>query len=434
MQEQAAPGWRIVWSSRDLNGWSEPQPIDPGTHPDFEPRLGLTQTDLHAVWQRNSGPASEIIYAEFSGSLGIWTVENVTMNATEDVTPDLPTVIGAETHIAWVGLDPATQEGKIHHAVRSGLGWQIEVLAESSPGPFWTGAVPRIDVAQGIVHVVYRGGDFGDYHLHHARKEAGVWTYQILNSLNGNDFSVDVSAQGDNVVVAMSGNDGFGFPSHIYVRRSTNSGLSFGPPELVSGGFSASLENLVAGGNGMAISGSEVSGNIYTGNLLYALIDQPQPEILPPADTASEAPCAGLVLCIPGAHSPGSESVLYTNHQNAGADSAEVYFLTSPGPVEAIESGGVTAGGAELRLSVAPNPFSSWTRISVENAGGGQFERVEAAVYDLTGRLVRRLTPATGVLFWDGISEKGQPAPAGIYWIAVQTQGEWAGRSLVRVR
>ena len=41
-------------------------------------------------------------------------------------------------------------------------------------------------------HVVYRGGDFGNYHLHYARKSGGTWSYTVLTSGNGNDFVVDV--------------------------------------------------------------------------------------------------------------------------------------------------------------------------------------------------------------------------------------------------
>jgi len=437
MQEQAAPGWRIVHSSRDIHGWREPAPIDPGIHPDYEPRIGLG-SDLRAVWQRGVGSAAEIIYAEkpFSGD---WVVEPITFNGSEDMAPDIPALAFAqhpEPHVAWAGLDPTTQEGKIFHAVRSGSGWEIERLDGSQLGPFWTGAAPRIFVGiDGIIHVVYRGGDFGDYHLHYARKQAGVWTYQVLASPNANDLSVDVAAPYSSLIlVAMSGNDCFGCPARIYVRRSTDGGLTFGAAELVSGSFSASLENLVVGVTGPAIVGSEVSGNIYTGNMLYTLVGQAPPELLPPTDMASEAPCAGQILCIPDRHGPGDQSVLYVNHQNAGADSAEVYFLATPGFPEGIADGvAPPAVGAGLSLRTVPNPFSA--SIEIEILGADPFRAPAAAsVYDISGRLVQRLAPARGGFLWDGSFADGRAAPAGIYWITVNAGGQSVSRAVVRAR
>ena len=164
----------------------------------------------------------------------------------------------------WCGRGsiPKSGSGKIFHATREAGEWQIELLDGSDLGPFWTGAAPRVAVNySGIVHVVYRGGDFGDYHAHYARKHNGVWTYQVLTSGNANDLIADVAADGFDPVVAMSGNDGFGFPSRIYVRHSGDEGLSFSPPELASGSFSASLNNVTAGPwHGIQVAGSEVSG------------------------------------------------------------------------------------------------------------------------------------------------------------------------------
>lgn len=432
--QQQGEGWRIMWSKRDFNGWQEPQPIDPGIHQDHEPRLGLgpESEGLSAVWPRGDGSASEIMYAEKSFS-GDWIVEPVTTNLTQDITPDLPPE--GSTHIAWAGFDPQSQQGKIYHAVRTGLVWSIEVLAGSDPGPFWTGALPRIDVdGNGVVHVVYRGGDFGNYHLHYARKAGGAWTYQILTSLNGNDFSVDVVAPSPSeVLVAMSGNDCFGCGGRIFLRRSTDGGVTFGLPELVSGAFSANLSNLVVGVVGPVIVGPEVSGNFYTGNLIYARAGLP-PEILPPLDLANESPCAGQGLCM-SSQNAGNESVLFINHQGAFSDSAEVYFLASPGVGVGIDDGAaspVAGGGFHLRAS--PNPFSAWTQVVVESENKERFDPsfVEGAVYDLAGRLVRRLGRAAS-LRWDGNFDHGQPAPAGTYWVRVHAGKMTATTALVRM-
>jgi len=439
MQEQDTPGWRLMWSMRSTSGWSEPEPIDPGDHPDFEPRVGL-ETDLRAVWQRDSGGAAEIVFAErpFGGP---WTVETVTTNATEDVTPDLPPYadFGEPRHVVWVGFDPLTQTGRIFHAVSDGGGWQIERLAGTQLGVAWRDAAPRIDVDDNpeVVHIVYRAGLFADYHLNYARKEGGTWTYRVLTSVNEIDLSVDVQGRGGGpVVVAMSGTDQNDSPPRIYLRRSNNGGLSFDPPELVSTGFSASLGNLVAGVLGVAVSGSEVSGaNIDTGNLLYA-IDGRGPEILPPADMASGRPCAGQSGCIPGVGGAGFESVLYVNHGGAGSDSAEVYFLTTPGSTSIMDGGHpLPASAMELGVRVAPNPFSAATTIEVTGPAP-----LDVSIYDVSGHLVRRLAAGSmhsavpAAFVWDGRTGEGQRAPAGVYLLRIEWADRGASARIMRVR
>ncbi len=441
MQEQPGLGWRLMAAERNIHGWSEPAAIDPGDHPDFDPRLALGNAP-RAVWQRGTSSGAEIMFAErqFGGG---WAVEPVTANTSEDLSPDLPAYAsaGEPRHVVWVGFDPQSQSGKIFHAVDSGTGWETERLDGSELGPFWTGAEPRIDVSSaGVVHVVYRGGDYGNYHLHHARKQGGIWSYQVLFSGNGNDFSVDVSARIGPVVVAMSGNDGFGFPSHIYVRRSTDGGITFGPPELVSGSYSAELGNLAVGAYGLAIVGPEVSGNIYTGNLLYWLDDGLPPELLPPLNMASEWPSAGLIGCIPNRTSAGDQAVLYENHQGAGADSAEVYFLATPGPPEGIHDEPAPSAATRLAVGIVPNPFSASTRILVENLNPLAPAAPTVAVYDPAGRLVRRLTSASStaggsqILVWDGKTEEGVGAAAGVYVVRIEADEGSANRRVVRVK
>ena len=436
MQEQDGAGWRIVAAERNVYGWSEPEPIDPGSHPDYAPNVGIG-SDIRVVWQRGTGTAAEIVYAE--GEVGgTWNVEVVTSNATEDLSPDLPLYrsFGEPKHIVWVGFDPESESGKIFYAADDGSGWRIERLDGSNLGPFWSGASPRIDANDntGVVQIVYRGGDYGDYHLHHARKEGETWTYQVLASNNINDFSVDVWGRGGPVVVAMSGNDGWGYPSHVYIRRSQDGGVSFDPPELVSGGFSTVLANLTSGNRGLAIIGPEVSGNIYTGNLVYWLEGR-SPELLPPLDMASDGPTTGQSGCIRSLESAGEESVLYTNTGGAGPDSAEVYFLATPGPNIAVEEGQSAPGPARLALRIIPNPFRHSARIDIE---GLELAASGASVYDASGRLVRRLVaPRAGgvgnshVFTWDGTAMGGQKVPAGIYMLRVD--GLDQSRRLVRL-
>jgi hypothetical protein len=440
MQEQAGPGWRLMWSDVDYLGATPPAPVETGEYPDFAPRLSGSWPEAsplarHLVFQRGTGPNAEIMYA--TGAFGSsWTVEPITANATEDVTPDIADMLQGDgrEHVVWAGFDPLTQSGKIFYARRSDPSWQVERLDGSQLGPFWTGAEPRVAVDYNdVVHVVYRGGNSGDYHVHYARKAGGTWTYQILNSGNGNDFTTDVAANGFDPVVAMSGNDGFGFPSRIYVRRSTDGGLSFLAPQLASGGFSMVLDNLIAGFCcGAMVIGSETSGNIYTEIAIISREDEGwMPEILPPMNHATRGPCLGHEH---GADGPWPLTAAYTNHRSGGPDSAEVYFNVTPGGMGIGDGVGAQAGNHILHVHVAPNPFDTATWIRAESESPGPTDgAIYGAIYDVLGRTVRAFAGAR-LLRWDGTDAAGRRVPAGTYYLRIKVGDRSATRSLILVR
>ncbi|MEZ5065943.1 MAG: T9SS type A sorting domain-containing protein [bacterium] len=102
------------------------------------------------------------------------------------------------------------------------------------------------------------------------------------------------------------------------------------------------------------------------------------------------------------------------------------------GATDVMVAGNVAPG----RLSLAPNPFSSTTRIVYE-LGGDAFLAVD--VYDVTGRRIRRLMESnrragTIGLEWDGLDARGRPAPAGVYFVRVSTGDEVTAGKVVRAR
>jgi hypothetical protein len=70
-------------------------------------------------------------------------------------------------------------------------------------------------------------------------------------------------------------------------------------------------------------------------------------------------------------------------------------------------------------LDVWPNPFRSLAQIRCGGSGG----LPRLSVYDVTGRLVRRL-PAARIAAWDGRDDHGRRLPAGAYFIEARTQSE----------
>jgi hypothetical protein len=82
-------------------------------------------------------------------------------------------------------------------------------------------------------------------------------------------------------------------------------------------------------------------------------------------------------------------------------------------------------------FSAYPNPFNPQTTLRFELTRGGL---VELTIYDLQGRLVRRILQASLPVgrheaIWDGRDQRGAAAPSGIYFGRVEV-GESAARTV----
>jgi len=91
------------------------------------------------------------------------------------------------------------------------------------------------------------------------------------------------------------------------------------------------------------------------------------------------------------------------------------------------------AGSKAVRMDApVPNPATSSTSVAFRV---GTADRVKLTITDVSGRTVRRLhdgiVPAgRHVQSWDGMTDRGEPAPAGVYFIHLQTA---AGATTQRV-
>ncbi|HET6348421.1 MAG TPA: multicopper oxidase domain-containing protein [Candidatus Krumholzibacteria bacterium] len=86
--------------------------------------------------------------------------------------------------------------------------------------------------------------------------------------------------------------------------------------------------------------------------------------------------------------------------------------------------------------SVYPNPFNPQVQIRFDVKAAG---RVDAAVYDVAGRLVRRLEnrayPAgSHLLSWDGVADSGAQVSTGVYFLRISANGAMETRRLVLVK
>ncbi|MBM4132109.1 T9SS type A sorting domain-containing protein, partial [bacterium] len=122
-------------------------------------------------------------------------------------------------------------------------------------------------------------------------------------------------------------------------------------------------------------------------------------------------------------------------------------FFTTAGPYAAHSLARWNLGGAS---AVDPRPALQVMRLAHTSAnptsGRAAFrlelptdDNVEAAVYDLRGRLVARLpggrlAAGSHDLTWDGRDQQGRAASAGVYWLRVETGRGVASGKIVRVR
>lgn len=89
---------------------------------------------------------------------------------------------------------------------------------------------------------------------------------------------------------------------------------------------------------------------------------------------------------------------------------------------------------SRARVRVTPNPMSSRTRIFVADPLGarGTAGDPSVSIYDVAGRLVRRLGVSGGEVTWDGRDEEARAVAGGVYVVLAARDGE-AGRARVTV-
>jgi hypothetical protein len=274
-QANTGGGWRLFYAMKPPAGpWTPPQEIADSTLLIYGYALAVDRSSgkPHVVYERESAVPSEIILSEDSS--GTWIETRITENGTDDLSPAITLDANGFVHLAWIGQD-SLADWKIMYATNLTGVWSTQLLVGSELGPFGSGAAPFIvATASGVVHIFYRGGDFGTYHIHHATNMtpgATVWTYEFITTENDNDFTAQAAVAPDTTLhLLASGNDGFGFPPRAFYLKKP------------FGGAWTTAENTNPLGTGWGgslfidrygkthITWNETSGNFYTGNLYYA--------------------------------------------------------------------------------------------------------------------------------------------------------------------
>jgi hypothetical protein len=109
------------------------------------------------------------------------------------------------------------------------------------------------------------------------------------------------------------------------------------------------------------------------------------------------------------------------------------YFAVIDETITAVEAASTSLPS---RLRVSPNPFAVGTMVQFALAAP---EQAEAAVYDVRGRLVRRLhhgVLSAGIhqVQWNGVDEIGRTVGSGVYFVRVRTQSQHLTSKVFRLR
>ncbi|MDZ7302763.1 MAG: T9SS type A sorting domain-containing protein [candidate division KSB1 bacterium] len=114
--------------------------------------------------------------------------------------------------------------------------------------------------------------------------------------------------------------------------------------------------------------------------------------------------------------------------KNAGAAGNTFYLIYGTSLLTAVASDHKSAGGPETFALQPnfPNPFTGVTNLIIENSSP---RTVEVVIYDLTGRRIRTLFSGSipagqTMLTWDGLSDTGQQAGAGLYFVRASAKIE----------
>ncbi|HVP39074.1 MAG TPA: FlgD immunoglobulin-like domain containing protein, partial [Candidatus Saccharimonadales bacterium] len=150
--------------------------------------------------------------------------------------------------------------------------------------------------------------------------------------------------------------------------------------------------------------------------------------------TAELAPVGGGSLSTITSFGEDGRGELYIITQGSGGPDGAAYKMVPAGPAGVAGGAG---GAAALFLGRAqPNPAARGVAFRVDLPRAA---RVQAAVFDTRGRLVRQLLDAPWgagqqMLAWDGRDQRGAPVPSGVYVVNVAAGGEQRSGKVAWVR
>ena len=406
-------GWNIYYRFYDLLSGMYPERLIESDMPCFGPviasRFSDNDYDIAIIFE-----SGEDIWGCINHDpLGSWDFENLTNSDVPDLSPTI--AFGSNhVHAAWITY--VNSEYKIAY-----MRWiedfvEMEIIENSELGEFGAGASPFIIAIGSVPHIFYRGVNGNSYHIHHAFKPHpdSSWVIEYVMTPNADDYtaSADYDIIGD-IYLAISGNDGFGFPGRVYFTQRDHATGQWSNAELSTGQYSATNATISLMYGTTYIAACGVSGNIYDGNIYLSndSSDTFETQLLGSYQSCTQAVVANVI----------QEYGVLVFDAPIGADEGRNVELVYYGP----PSG--TSIPEQLIPAVLdygycyPNPFNSQVNISFRIK---QPAEVTIDVYDLLGRrigsLINELVMAgSHKMTWDA-----GDLPSGIYFYRLQTGGD----------
>jgi hypothetical protein len=270
-------GNQILYRRRDVNSnWLPEVPIT-GINA-FDPVIvsSITPGEAWVAYDAIDTADKEINYCSNAG--GNWNCTQLTNNAIDDFTPTIDVDSSGHLHIAWVS-EVTSGNFKINYATDINGTMVSQTIALSQLGQFGSGAYPEIAVEKnGIAHIIYRGNNGNGYRIHHVFNDVpggSNWTLDYITTPNDEDLSCSIQVDDNGTThVLVSGDDCFGCPTRTYYQKKLITDTAFQGAIDVAPGFGVSVGDLYVDYAGIVHAVmNEISGNIYTGNVIYANSD-----------------------------------------------------------------------------------------------------------------------------------------------------------------
>lgn len=273
-RENPVSGWSFFYRQRDLSSvWSPEDSV--ASDVGFDPVIAASNIagDAYVAYEGGASSIYDIFLSSYSA--GLWTNQQITNDAAEDMTPTIDVDSAGYVHLAWTSID-SFGNYLIKYATNIGGVWRKQELSANQLGLFGSGAIPEIAVEKpGIAHIVYRGGVPNAYKIYHAFNNApgdSTWTYDILTTSNMEDLQSAIAIDhAENIHVLVSGDDGFGFPVNAFYLKKPFGSPSFEPAVRAASAYHAAVGDLFIDSHDVPhIVLNELSGNFLTGNIIYA--------------------------------------------------------------------------------------------------------------------------------------------------------------------
>ena len=309
-----------------------------------------------------------------------WQFEVISDMGVENMTPTID--YGNFLQLAWV-VDRGA-DYKIAYADDSIDSLHIEIIEESELGDYGSGADPFIIAIGSEPHIFYRGVNNGHYNIHHAYRTHpdSSWIIEYLATPNADDFHAVADHNNiRDIYLAISGNEGWGMPGHIYYLKRDHTTLQWSSPELVTGQYSATNPSITERpGDDVLIASCGISGNFYDGHIYVSNNYSGQFE----TDLLATYPWVTLPVL---ADIIGEYEMLVFNAP-IGGESNEDVELVCLEPDLAISVDEQPLPSKVNYLRNYPNPFNTSTLIKYNLPTQSQ---TTLEIYDILGRKVTTL-------------------------------------------